>query len=67
MRKNILNHKIIKKLATLNRLYYIAVFFVLFSLIIVQKLFSNTVIEHNFYQDLADRQQIGKVTVPVTR
>ena len=67
MRKNILNHKIIKKLAKLNRLYYIAAFFVIFSLIIVQKLFSNTVINHDFYQELADNQQIWKVTVPVTR
>jgi cell division protein FtsI/penicillin-binding protein 2 len=58
MRKNILNHKIIKKLAKLNRLYYIAAFFVIFSLIIVQKLFSNTVINHDFYQELADNQQI---------
>jgi stage V sporulation protein D (sporulation-specific penicillin-binding protein) len=67
MRKSIFNHKIIKKLEKLNRLYYIAAFFVIFSLIIVQKLFSNTVIDHDFYQAKADKQQIWKVTVPVTR
>lgn len=67
MRNSIFNHKIIKKLEKLNRLYYIAAFFVIFSLIIVQKLFSNTVINHNFYQEKADKQQIWKVTVPVTR
>jgi cell division protein FtsI/penicillin-binding protein 2 len=58
MRKSIFNHKIIKKLEKLNRLYYIAAFFVIFSLIIIQKLFSNTVIDHDFYQEKADRQQI---------
>jgi hypothetical protein len=58
MKKIILNRKIIKKLAKLNRLYYIAAFFAIFSLIIVQKLFSNTVIDHTFYQQLADNQQI---------
>ena len=67
MRKSIMNHKIIKKLEKLNRVYYIAAFFVIFSLIIVQKLFSNTVIDHDFYQEKADKQQIWKVTVPVTR
>ena len=67
MRKNIMNHKIIKKLEKLNRVYYIAAFFVVFSLIIIQKLFANTVIDHSYYQELADNQQIGNVTVPVTR
>lgn len=67
MRKNIMNHKIVKKLAKLNRVYYIAAFFVFFSLMIIQKLFANTVINHWFYQELADKQQIGNVTVPVTR
>lgn len=67
MKKNHVLNKIMKKISKYKRIYFVAAFFVIFFLIIVQKLFSNTVVNHDFYQKLADRQQIGKITVPVTR
>ncbi|MCP4522596.1 MAG: penicillin-binding protein 2 [Candidatus Gracilibacteria bacterium] len=45
----------------------ISLFFVFFFVIIVQKLFSYTVLNYDFYHGLADKQQIGEVIVPVTR
>lgn len=47
--------------------YYIFGFFVLFFLIIVWKVFSYTVFNYSFYKNLADKQQIWKVSTPVTR
>jgi stage V sporulation protein D (sporulation-specific penicillin-binding protein) len=67
MKKNHVLNKVMKKVSKYKRIYFVAAFFVIFFLIIVQKLFSNTVVNHEFYQNLADRQQIGKITVPVTR
>lgn len=49
------------------RHYFIfAAFFIAFFMII-WKVFSYTIIDHEFYQDIADKQQIGEVKVPVTR
>lgn len=59
--------KIIKVLESINRIYYIAWFFVLFFLFIVSKIFQYTVFDKEFYTTLADNQQIWEVTVPVTR
>lgn len=67
MKKNHVLKKIIKKVSKYNRIYFVAAFFIIFFLVIIQKLFSNTVVNHDFYQKLADKQQIGKITVPVTR
>jgi cell division protein FtsI/penicillin-binding protein 2 len=58
MKKNHVLNKVMKKVSKYKRIYFVAAFFVIFFLIIVQKLFSNTVVNHEFYQKLADRQQI---------
>ena len=63
--KNI--QKLLKKLESINRLYFVAWFFVLFFLFIVSKIFQYTVFDKEFYTGLADNQQIWEVTVPVTR
>ncbi len=47
--------------------YYIFGFFVIFFLLIVWKVFSYTVLNYDFYKALADKQQIGEVSIPVTR
>ncbi len=59
--------KLLKKLDSINRLYFVAWFFVLFCLFIVSKIFQYTVFDKSFYAELADNQQIWEVTVPVTR
>ncbi len=64
----ILNHKQVKRLfKNFTKTYGIATFFVFISLIIIWKMFSYTVLDYKFYNQLADNQQIWKVTVPVTR
>ncbi|QFR39381.1 penicillin-binding protein 2 [Candidatus Gracilibacteria bacterium 28_42_T64] len=67
MKKNKIIQKAKKYFDGCNRIYVIAVFFVLFFLIIIYNLFAYTVLNYSFYNQLADRQQIGEVTVPVTR
>ncbi len=42
-------------------------FFFLFFLIIISKVFSYTVLDYEYYKNLADKQQIWKVEIPVTR
>ena len=49
------------------REYYVVVFFLLFYFAIIWEAFSYTVLNHSFYRELADRQQIGEVELPVTR
>lgn len=49
------------------REYFIFAFFVVFALINIFVVFSHTVVHHKFYKDLAFKQQVGKVSVPVTR
>ncbi|MDD3646198.1 MAG: penicillin-binding protein 2 [Candidatus Gracilibacteria bacterium] len=49
------------------REYIVFGFFIVFSLIIVSKVFSYTVLNYDFYKELADKQQIGEVKIPVTR
>mgnify|MGYP001942307595 CR=1 FL=1 len=67
MKKNKIIQKAKKYFDWCNRIYVIAVFFVLFFLIIIYNLFAYTVLNYSFYNQLADRQQIWEVTVPVTR
>lgn len=73
MKKNkilkwLLNNKIVKKyLKNYDREHIITIFFLFFAFIIVLKMLSYTVIHYDFYQTLADKQQIWKVVVPVTR
>ena len=50
-----------------NRTHIVVAFFVLFSLTIMWKMFSYTVLNYSFYKWLADKQQIWEVVVPVTR
>lgn len=65
MRKKI--HHAIKNLKFVKREVIIfATFFFVF-LIIISKVFSYTVLNYDFYKDLADKQQIWKVEIPVTR
>ena len=42
------------------------VFFIAF-IIIISKVFSYTVLNYEYYKELADKQQIGEVEIPVTR
>ncbi len=73
MRKNTIleilqNNKSLKSFMNKwNKIHVIATFFLIFWLIIISKIFSYTVIEHEFYKTLADKQQIWQVVVPVTR
>ncbi|MDD3646309.1 MAG: penicillin-binding protein 2 [Candidatus Gracilibacteria bacterium] len=67
LEKIVLNYKfrkIIKRWSSMNT---IILFFVLFFLTIVKTLFSYTVMDYEYYNGLADSQQIGKVSVPVNR
>lgn len=66
--KNIkVSYKIRKMLSRWNSIHTIVLFFVLFFLTIVKTLFSYTVLNYDYYNWLADSQQIWKVTVPVNR
>ncbi|PID86291.1 hypothetical protein CSB08_01365 [Candidatus Gracilibacteria bacterium] len=49
------------------KLNFVSGFFVLFFLIILQKVFSYTVLNNEFYKELADNQQISKVSQSITR
>ncbi|MCH2188428.1 penicillin-binding protein 2 [Candidatus Gracilibacteria bacterium] len=62
-----IKNKILHFFYTSDRSTLIGIFFLLFFLIIAVKMFSYTVSNYDFYKDLADKQQIGTVTVPVTR
>ena len=66
--EKIINNKKVKKIfKNFSRVHIIASFFILFSLFIVWKMFSYTVLDYSFYNNLADKQQIWEVIVPVTR
>lgn len=62
---------IFKKTSTIYdkfpKIYFVSGFFILFFLIIVQKVFSYTVLNNNFYTELADKQQIWKVSSNIVR
>lgn len=59
--------KIIKKLNNLTRENIIFIIFIFWVIIIISKTFSYTVLNHDFYKSLADKQQIWEVEIPVTR
>ena len=66
--EKIMNNKKIKKIVNnFWKVQIIASFFIIFSLFIVRKLFSYTVLSYSFYHKLADKQQIWEIIVPVTR
>jgi cell division protein FtsI/penicillin-binding protein 2 len=49
------------------REYYAIAFFAVFFLSIVWNTFVYTVLNYNFYTELAYNQQVGEVEIPVTR
>lgn len=49
------------------REYFVMGFFALFFFAIIWETFSYTVLETKFYQNLANKQQVGEVQVPVNR
>jgi len=59
--------KIRKFFKKLSREQIIFTFFILWGLIIMFKVFSYTILNYEFYKKLADKQQIWKVDIPVTR
>lgn len=59
--------RIRNQLNSCNKVHVIALFFFLFAIVIIWKMFSYTVFNYSFYSELADKQQIWKVVVPVTR
>jgi len=66
--KNIkLSYKIRKILSRWSSINTIVLFFVIFFLTILKTLFSYTVMDYDYYNWLADSQQIWKVSVPVNR
>lgn len=64
----LINNRTIKSFINkCSKIHIITAFFVFCWLIIVSKMFSYTVFDYKFYKDLADKQQIWEVVVPVTR
>lgn len=65
------NHKIVIKIkhffSRFEREHYIYVFFFIFGFFIVLELFSFTVINHEYYKDLALKQQTSAKKEPVSR
>lgn len=49
------------------REYFVIAFFALFYFAIIWETFSYTVINHDFYDDLAYNQQVWEIEIPVTR
>jgi len=49
------------------REYFIFAFFILFVFAILKETFSYTVLNYDFYEDLAYKQQVGEVEIPVAR
>ncbi len=49
------------------REYFIFAFFLLFMFAILKETFAYTVLKYDFYDDLAYKQQVGEVEIPVTR
>ncbi len=49
------------------REYFVAAFFLIFYFAIIWETFSYTVLNHDFYKNLAYKQQVWEVEIPVTR
>lgn len=65
-----LNHLInvlIIRLSHIDRVRMVFLCFAFFSMIIVWTTFKYTVVEHDYYKELADKQQVMTVKNPVSR
>ena len=49
------------------REYFVAGFFILFFFLIIWNVFAYTVVDYDFYEELAYNQQVWEVKIPVTR
>lgn len=54
-------------LSNYPREYFLFIFFVFLTLIIIVKVFSYTVINYEYYKQLADKQQLWEIDLPVNR
>lgn len=57
----------LRNLKFMKRELIVFIIFLIAFLIIISRVFSYTVLDYNYYKDLADKQQIWKVEIPVTR
>lgn len=57
----------IQLLEGIPREYFVYIFFIFFSLYILWTAFSYTVLDYSFYNQLANKQQTGAISIPVTR
>lgn len=60
-------NKVFKNIKHMKRDSFVFLFFLFLFLIIISKVFSYTVFNYTYYKNLADKQQIWKVEIPVTR
>ena len=67
MKKDKLLNEIIKILESFSRESYVLAFFIWFWFILTYKVFSYSVLNYDFYSELANRQQTSQIEVPVTR
>jgi len=67
MKKDKLLNEIIKILESFSRESYVLAFFIWFWFILTYKVFSYSVLNYDFYSELATRQQTSQIEVPVTR
>lgn len=69
MNRNYTNYldKFFKFFDKYKREYYFFAFFCICSLFIISKVFSYTVLNHEYYKKLADKQQLWKIVIPVNR
>lgn len=65
-RKSFLNN-LFYRFDNYPRHYFVFWFFIIFFFFIIWKVFSYTVLNYDFYKNLADKQQYWKVSIPVTR
>ncbi len=69
MQRNYNNYleKFLKFFDMYKREYYFFAFFCVFAFFIILKVFSYTVLNNDYYKKLADKQQLGKIVIPVNR
>ena len=56
-----------RKLQQMDRIHYLKIFFAIFGLYIIWTTFRYTVLENQYYRELADKQQTITVKNPVSR
>lgn len=66
-RKNNITNNFFSFFDRYPREYFVIAFFAIFYFAIIWETFSYTVVNHKFYDDLAYRQQVGEIEIPVTR